>query len=100
MSRTRNLSPAELAIASRIRTLRKDMRVSQMKLAEALGVGYQQVQKYETGQNRISAGTLAEIAKRLNIPVAYFFDEVRVDSQTPCSPISSLSTRCVDRKVA
>jgi transcriptional regulator with XRE-family HTH domain len=48
--------------------------VSQEKLAEALGLTFQQVQKYERGANRVSASKLYEIAAHLRTPVAYFFE--------------------------
>lgn len=48
--------------------------VSQEKLADALGVSFQQVQKYENGTNRIGPGRLHAIAKMLNLPVPYFFE--------------------------
>ncbi|MDR6896477.1 transcriptional regulator with XRE-family HTH domain [Bosea sp. BE271] len=48
--------------------------VSQEKLGEALGLTFQQVQKYEKGSNRISASRLQQIAKMLDVPVSFFFD--------------------------
>lgn len=48
--------------------------ISQEKLGEALGLTFQQVQKYEKGSNRISASRLQQIAKMLDVPVAFFFD--------------------------
>lgn len=53
---------------------RKEMGVSQERLAEALGITFQQVQKYERGANRVSASKLWEIATALKTPVAYFYD--------------------------
>jgi transcriptional regulator with XRE-family HTH domain len=53
---------------------RKMMGLSQERLAEALGLTFQQVQKYERGSNRISASKLYEIAKFLSVPVSYFFE--------------------------
>ncbi len=53
---------------------RKEMGVSQERLAEALGITFQQVQKYERGANRVSASKLWEIAGALRTPVAYFYD--------------------------
>lgn len=53
---------------------RKEMGVSQERLAEALGITFQQVQKYERGANRVSASKLWEIAQALQTPVAYFYD--------------------------
>ena len=53
---------------------RKLLGVSQERLAEQLGLTFQQVQKYERGANRVSASKLYEIARALQAPVAYFFD--------------------------
>ena len=53
---------------------RKVLGVSQEKLAEELGLTFQQVQKYERGANRVSASKLYEIARALSSPVSYFFD--------------------------
>ena len=52
------------------------MGLTQEHLAKALDISYQQVQKYETGANRVSAGRLFEIAKRLEVDVAYFFENL------------------------
>jgi transcriptional regulator with XRE-family HTH domain len=51
-------------------------KLSQGGLADKLGVTFQQIQKYETGVNRISAATMVQIAAALNIDVRYFFDEL------------------------
>jgi transcriptional regulator with XRE-family HTH domain len=53
---------------------RKMLGVSQERLAEALGLTFQQVQKYERGANRISASKLYEIARFLSCPISYFFE--------------------------
>ena len=53
---------------------RKMLGVSQERLAEALGLTFQQVQKYERGANRISASKLYEIARFLSAPISYFFE--------------------------
>ncbi len=61
-------------VGERIRARRAELGLTQEDLARALGISYQQVQKYETGGNRISAGRLFEIAQRLGAPVGYFFE--------------------------
>ena len=50
------------------------MRISQRELGDVLAVKFQQVQKYESGENRIGAGALALIADALDVPVSYFFE--------------------------
>ncbi len=61
-------------VGHRIRVRRKMLGISQSELGDALGVAFQQLQKYERGVNRISASKLHSIARLLNVPVSYFFD--------------------------
>jgi transcriptional regulator with XRE-family HTH domain len=60
----------DVEVGQRIRVLRNEARVSQTDLARALGVTFQQVQKYEKGVNRVGAGRLTKIAETLNVPVS------------------------------
>lgn len=74
-----NLKPKQTTeidhgVGSRIALLRAANGLSQSALASALGVSFQQVQKYETGKNRVGAGRLQAIAERLGVPVASFFE--------------------------
>jgi transcriptional regulator with XRE-family HTH domain len=71
---TRLPNPVDLHVGARIRLRRRMQGVSQEKLADALGLTFQQVQKYERGANRVSASKLYEIAAALRAPVSYFFD--------------------------
>ena len=64
-------------VGQSIRHHRKNAKLTLQSLADRLGIAYQQVQKYETGVNRVGAGRLMEIAEILNIPVASFFDGAR-----------------------
>lgn len=68
--------PVDVYVGNRLRLGRKMLNVSQEKLAENLGVTFQQVQKYENGSNRISASRLHEAARILDVPVSFFFPEV------------------------
>jgi transcriptional regulator with XRE-family HTH domain len=63
-------------VGQRIRLRRNLLGLTQEELADSLGISYQQVQKYETASNRVSAGRLFEIAAKLNTPVAYFFEGI------------------------
>jgi transcriptional regulator with XRE-family HTH domain len=67
-------SPIDRHVGARIRMRRKILGVSQEKLADSLGLTFQQVQKYEKGANRVSASKLYEIAAALQTQVAYFFE--------------------------
>ena len=62
-------------VGLRITALRKARGLSQTALGQAVGVTFQQVQKYEKGQNRVGAGRLRDIAHLLEVPVSAFFDE-------------------------
>ncbi|WP_374472544.1 helix-turn-helix domain-containing protein [Phenylobacterium sp.] len=68
--------PVDIAVGARIRLLRKVRGLSQQALAEAAGVTFQQIQKYERGANRVSASMLSRIAKTLGAPVSEMFGEV------------------------
>lgn len=61
-------------VGERIRARRTELGLTQDDLASVLEISYQQVQKYETGANRVSAGRLFQIALNLDIDVAHFFD--------------------------
>ncbi len=63
-------------VGEQIRRRRTVLGLTQEQLAGALNISYQQVQKYETGANRVSAGRLFEIARHLDVGVAYFFEGV------------------------
>src|SRR4051794_33029870 len=67
--------PIDVAVGARIRLLRKLRGLSQQALAEAAGVTFQQIQKYERGANRVSASMLSRIAGALDTPVAEMFGE-------------------------
>ena len=64
----------DLEIGHKIRAARLERGLSQSDLAEGIGLTFQQVQKYEKGANRVSAGRLQRIADMLNMPVTFFYD--------------------------
>ena len=64
----------DIHVGGRVKIRRKNLRMSQTTLGEAVGVSFQQAQKYERGANRISASRLFEISQVLDVPVSYFFD--------------------------
>ena len=63
-------------IGKRIKARRLDLRMSQQALGNAIGLTFQQVQKYEKGMNRVGAGRLQQIAKILKVSPTYFFDDI------------------------
>ena len=66
--------PVDVHVGKRIRHRRWLVGMTQQQLAEKVGIKFQQIQKYETGMNRISASRLWDIADALDVPVAFFFD--------------------------
>jgi transcriptional regulator with XRE-family HTH domain len=68
-------NPIDKHVGSRVRMRRMMLAMSQEKLGEALGVTFQQIQKYEKGTNRISASRLQQSADMLQVPVAFFFED-------------------------
>jgi transcriptional regulator with XRE-family HTH domain len=67
-------NPTDKHVGSRVRMRRMMLGMSQEKLGDALGLTFQQVQKYEKGTNRIGASRLQQISQILQVPVAFFFD--------------------------
>src|SRR5208283_3836206 len=67
-------NPIDKYVGSRVRMRRMMLGMSQEKLAGALGLTFQQIQKYEKGTNRISASRLQAISQILDAPVHFFFD--------------------------
>lgn len=69
-----NIHPVDRHVGQQLRVRRIHSNLSQTELGAKIGLSYQQIQKYETGKNRISASMLYEFAGRLNVPVAQFFE--------------------------
>jgi transcriptional regulator with XRE-family HTH domain len=80
MPRAKSLDPTDVRVGQIIRSQRLVQRLSQVDLANKLGITFQQIQKYEKGTNRISAGRLKQIAEVLGVPVSFFFEGVRGSS--------------------
>jgi len=78
-------NPIDVHVGARVRLRRTLLGISQVGLAEAIGLTFQQVQKYEKGLNRVSSSRLYELAEMLDVSIPYFFDEMSggVSAQTP-----------------
>jgi transcriptional regulator with XRE-family HTH domain len=68
--------PIDRHVGTRIRGRRVGLRISQTKLGHSIGVTFQQIQKYESGTNRVGASNLFKIAKALGVEVSFFFEGV------------------------
>jgi transcriptional regulator with XRE-family HTH domain len=73
-SSTKETSPVDRHVGGRVRMRRIMLEMSQEKLGEALGLSFQQLQKYEKGMNRISASRLQHLSQILQVPVPFFFE--------------------------
>jgi len=75
----------DVHVGQKIRRRRWMTDMTQKQLADAVGIKFQQIQKYETGANRVSASRLFEISQALSVPVSYFFDSIEgsLDADTP-----------------
>ena len=76
MKKNSMAKPIDKYVGSRVRQRRIILGMNQSNLGEAIGLTFQQVQKYESGANRIGSGRLFQIAQALKIPVSYFFDNI------------------------
>jgi len=70
-------------VGARIRMRRLMLTLSQTQLGDALGLTFQQVQKYEKGTNRVGASRLQHIASILQVPVSFFFEEIPINRTEP-----------------
>lgn len=68
--------PVDVHVGKRVRHRRWMVGMTQQQLAEKVGIKFQQIQKYETGMNRVSASRLWDIAGALSVPVNYFFQGI------------------------
>jgi transcriptional regulator with XRE-family HTH domain len=89
-------NPTDKHVGSRVRMRRKMLAMSQTKLGDALGLTFQQVQKYEKGTNRIGASRLQQISHILQVPVAFFFEGAPNASAPHGSHGSALSVAQID----
>lgn len=92
--------PIDLHVGSRVRQRRRLLGMTQQKLADSVSIRFQQIQKYESGANRISASRLWTLAKALDVPISYFFDgvdEVGASNGSygdhPATPVDALENK-------
>ena len=78
-------NPIDVHVGNRVRLRRTLLGMSQEKLGEALGLTFQQVQKYERGANRIGASRLFDLSRVLDVPISFFFEDM-ADAVEAASP--------------
>ncbi|WP_372885411.1 helix-turn-helix domain-containing protein [Shimia sp.] len=79
--------PVDVHVGKRIRQRRWLTGMTQQQLAEQVGIKFQQIQKYETGANRVSASRLWDIADSLEVPVSFFFEGLETDDSGHTSKV-------------
>lgn len=94
----RKPSDADRFIGRRVRQARRELGMTQEGLAESLNLTFQQVQKYESGRSRLSAGRLREVAVALGKPVGYFYEPFPVPPAVPDADHAKLRVLKQDAK--
>ena len=75
--------PVDVHVGKRVRHRRWMVGMTQQQLADKVGIKFQQIQKYETGMNRISASRLWDIADALSVSISFFFEGLGAEAQVP-----------------
>jgi transcriptional regulator with XRE-family HTH domain len=83
-------NPVDVHVGARVRLRRTLLGLSQERLGEAIGLTFQQVQKYERGANRIGASRLYDLSRVLDVPVSFFFEDM--DDQTAAMSPRNVTT--------
>ena len=89
-------NPIDVHVGARIRMRRLLLGMNQETLANALGLTFQQVQKYEGGANRVSASRLSAMADILGVPISYFFGDLQL-GDSPRTPEEQVSRERMER---
>jgi len=89
----RSPNPIDIHVGLQVRLRRKELKISQERLANQLGLTFQQVQKYERGANRISASKLYEIARALRVSIAWFFEGLADPTAGPVDGVGEAETQ-------
>ena len=92
--------PVDVHVGQRVRRRRWLVGMTQQQLAEKVGIKFQQIQKYETGMNRVSASRLWDIAEVLEVPVSFFFEDINRESSSGNSSSSSVPSDIMGNKEA
>ncbi|PJE29020.1 Transcriptional regulator, contains XRE-family HTH domain [Pseudooceanicola antarcticus] len=91
--------PVDVHVGKRIRHRRWLVGMTQQQLAERVGIKFQQIQKYETGANRVSASRLWDIADALEVPVSFFFEGIEAEGAV-AEPVAAVPADVMGDKEA
>ena len=90
----------DIHVGKRIRQRRWLVGLTQQQLGAAVGIKFQQIQKYETGSNRVSASRLWDIADALGVPITFFFEGLAPRAASPGEPLASVPPELADDREA
>jgi len=82
--------PVDAHVGKRIRHRRWMVGMTQQQLADMVGIKFQQIQKYETGMNRVSASRLWDISESLGVQISFFFEGLSVTAAESANPVSDI----------
>ncbi|MFN3312263.1 MAG: helix-turn-helix domain-containing protein [Hyphomonas sp.] len=91
---SRSPTKVDQQVGEKIRELRVAHNLTLSELGQELGISHQQLQKYETGTNRLSAGMLSNVARALRVPIAELFQTTEAGSNERRDPVSEARARC------
>lgn len=91
---SRSPTKIDQQVGEKIRELRIAQNFTLSELGQELGISHQQLQKYETGTNRLSAGMLASVARALRVPIAELFNSSDAAGSEARDPVSEARARC------
>ncbi len=93
--------PVDAHVGQRIRHRRWMLGMTQQQLGDAVGIKFQQIQKYETGMNRVSASRLWDIAQALDVTIAFFFEGLDSEyAEAPGNPVTDMPNNLLADKEA
>jgi len=88
-AKTTGPNPIDVHVGGRVRLRRTLLGMSQEKLGQALGLTFQQIQKYERGVNRIGSSRLYQLSQILDVPVSFFFDDMPLAGSQPAAGLAA-----------
>jgi transcriptional regulator with XRE-family HTH domain len=90
--------PVDVHVGKRVRHRRWMVGMTQQQLGEAVGIKFQQIQKYETGMNRVSASRLWDIAHTMDVPVSFFFEGLEGEGAETAEAKGALGDLLADKE--
>lgn len=90
--------PVDVHVGKRVRHRRWMVGMTQQQLGEAVGIKFQQIQKYETGMNRVSASRLWDIAHAMDVPISFFFEGLEGESAEVAKADNALGDLLSDKE--